>query len=443
MLHAPTHDLEQDATALDERDAVANLEAPISAQTATTWSVEIVDTLTGLESRAPEWGRLESVATRGHNNQHSAFQSPAWVFPWLTHIGANLNVTPVVAFIYRDRALAAILPLMEQKRSGIVHLLPLGEPHTQICDAVTDGQSDCQIGLTLALAQITLRKGVDVVALGPMLEGSPLHAAALTLADQGKRREHAPVLVQDPAQYVTLIDSDVDPAKPGITLGKSRRKALRKGMERLSAHGSVSFKRVGRNHPDFVPLVAKALQLKREWLTRNGLFSTGLAHHGIDAFLAGLGSTAFPGDGGGTEPEVEVLMAGAHPVAIAINLVGPAHPTDGEPHPVRQCYLSTYDPAFAGCSPGNLLIHMSLTTQDARQTACLSLLGFPTPQKAAWETRRVGLVRFEQALTRKGALWLDGWLNGLRPRLKQLALASRKPLSHLIQLAKPGTPRKR
>ncbi|MEL6736081.1 MAG: hypothetical protein AAFO98_09395, partial [Pseudomonadota bacterium] len=155
------------------------------------------------------------------------------------------------------------------------------------------------------------------------------------------------------------------------------------------------------------------------------------------------GGGAFPSDMRGPEPELDVLMAGSHVVALSINLVGPARLTDGGAYPVRQCYLSTYDPAFADCSPGNLLIHMSLTTPDTRQTACLSLLGHPTQQKAAWETRRIGLVRFEQALTRKGAFWLDGWINGLRPRLKRLALAARKPVAQLLQLAKPGAPRKR
>ncbi|MEL6736562.1 MAG: hypothetical protein AAFO98_11950, partial [Pseudomonadota bacterium] len=296
MLHAPTHDLEQDATALDDSNAAANLGISVSAQAAATWSVEILETLSALRSRAEEWRRLESAAALHRRNQHCAFQSLAWAFPWLTHIGTDLGVTPVVAFIYRDRVLAAILPLMEQKRLGIVHLLPLGEPHTQICDALTDGRPDCQTGIALALAQVTLRQGVDVVALGPMLEGSPLHAAALALADQGKRREHAPASVQDPAQYLTLIESGLDPDHPGIVLGKSRRKALRKGMERLSAHGAVCLKRVGRGHPDFAPLVAKALQLKRAWLTRNGLYSTGLAHHGIDAFLANLGGRTVPSD---------------------------------------------------------------------------------------------------------------------------------------------------
>ncbi|MEO1398537.1 MAG: hypothetical protein AAFU56_06685, partial [Pseudomonadota bacterium] len=217
MLHSPAETFETNASAYEDS----------FEPNAGVWTVEIVDQLSALHDRVKDWEALERNAA----DPHSAFQSTSWAMPWLEHIGVTVGVTPVVAFVFRDRGLAAILPLMQQRRAGVTHLLPLGEPHSQICDALTKAASDCTVGLALALAEVTMRPGVDVVALGPMLEGSALYRAASVLVDQRRRRDHAPVLVPDPAGHITLIDGTAG----AFSVSKSRRKSLRRGTERLSA----------------------------------------------------------------------------------------------------------------------------------------------------------------------------------------------------------------
>ncbi|MEL6946637.1 MAG: GNAT family N-acetyltransferase [Pseudomonadota bacterium] len=382
-----------------------------------TWRVETVSTEAALAERAHEWQALETLA----DDPNSAFQSAAWCLPWLRHVGSGLNVTPQVSFVYHSGRLVAVLPLMIRRRSGLNHLLPLGHPHTQLSNALTDKAVDCTAGLTLALAEQMVNPTLDCVGLNAIVKGCALHRAIDVFVATAPQT--IPALRPDPAEFITLVD--------GSGLKKNLRKTVRKGLAKLRSKGPVTFQRIQSNDADFAATVAEIMVLKRDWLARTRTHSVGLSTPGSDRFLANLGlPNGRTSDGPdanrlGFDAQLEVLRCGARLVAAHITLKG---------HGLRHSYLSAYDPAFAESSPGNGLIQTSLDTPESKARLPISLLGYPTRQKLSWAHETVPLVCFERAMTPLGRLWLGGWQQRTRPLLKRTFGVLRHAMARLQAL---------
>lgn len=364
------------------------------------WRIDTLANVGEIRSYQQAWLALERDCT----DPHAAFQSYMWCERWATVFCARFPDLPQprILMIYHDDTLVAILPMMISHHMGARQLTLFGEPHSQIANVIIRSGQDVSDGLRLCLEQAALLTDADVLALGPIPEGSPLLAA---MDDD--------YLSPDPAEYLSIT------RWPGIwqvedyekQLTKNRRRDYRRKMKMATEMGHLDYRISDPSDADFKTHIRAALALKDDWLKRKGMVSIGLAREGHDDFLVSLAT-----EDGGFQPEVELLTCGGHPMAYNINLVG-----RGE----RLCYLSAHDPHFLALSPGMLLDQYS--TRNAIESALQgrNYLGHPTYHKAQWSNETIPLMRYRRAVTTKGRLWLTLWTDTLRPASKKLLMTLR------------------
>ena len=109
--------------------------------------------------------------------------------------------------------------------------------------------------------------------------------------------------------------------------------------------------------------------------------------------------------------EIEALCVAHAPVAICLNLVGKN---------VRHCYLSAYDNRYSDASVGTLIHQHAIQSSVDDGFSAYSFLGHPTPFKKMWANDTVTLLCYRKAITRRGRIWLIGWMMMLRPMVKKL-----------------------
>ncbi len=359
--------------------------------------MEILASSDEAAAHADRWQALEIQCS----DANAAFQGWSWCSPWMSLYCDDSTCKPHICLIHKHGELVALLPLMVEKIGGLRVLTILGDPHTQIANALTKSGVDCVAGLRLALLEhLPL---ADVVKLSPVVEGS-----ALAFAIGADRLE------PDPSEYMSLVTwrstDTIDDYMGGIS--KNRRKDFRQKYRRLEQLGRVKFSRCRPSDQHFKGLIDQAIGLKREWLVRNGMVSVGLSKDHTRDFLSRLES-----NGSGFCPELDVLTVGEKLVAVTINLVG--HHIEGGS--IRHCYLSAYDEAYANASPGTLSHQLSIQATIEDGDRGYNFLGHPTHFKAMWANKYVALLRYQKANTLKGKLWLEVWSNRTRPMIKTAA----------------------
>lgn len=370
------------------------------ASGSTGWRIETLQSLAEIRSSAHLWLALE----RDCIDPNASFQSYFWCESWAAqNCTEGSSIRPQIFLIYLNDDLVTLLPMMMASHMGAKTLTLFGEPHSQIAGALTKSGVDCTDGLRLCIAQLSLLTDADVVALGPVPTGSMLA--------EGMSGDYVSA---DPADKISLVTWPVRCRVEDYLakLSKNRRKDFGKKLRRLESMGCVSFDRYDANTPEFDPMVKRALVWKREWLERNGMISLGLSSYSVEEFLTG-----FSAWDGVFEAEVEALTLDGKPVAISINLVGRNQ---------RQCYLSAYDEAYAHVSPGTLAHQHAIHASIEDGFSSYSLLGYPTHFKELWTTETVPLIRYQEALTTRGKMWLTLWVNGARPLSKLILVKARK-----------------
>ncbi|MEM8749818.1 MAG: GNAT family N-acetyltransferase [Pseudomonadota bacterium] len=389
--------LEPVEPATSNNEAARKTDSPSDATHAKArgiWRIDTLKTAADIRKHAYQWLDLE----RRSADPNAAFQGYVWCEAWLSvYCRPDSGIEPRVFFIYFADTLVAVLPMMVQSHMGARVLTNLGEPHSQLANALCDVTVDCTDGLRLCISQAALLAQADVMALGPLPARSPLVAVL-----------GHDVLTPDPAEYISLIEWPTSTTSESYlqSLSKNKRKTFNKKYRRLTELGEVEFKRLGPQDTGFRPAIEQALKLKREWLRREGLYSLGLTYTDVDQFL-----TSFVAHDGAFHIEAETVHVDGSVLSICINLVG---------NGVRHCYLSAYDDALAEHSPGTIGHQISVqhTIDDSLQA--YSFLGYPTRYKAVWSNAQEPLLRYQLALNAKGATWLRCWTNGLRPLAKRL-----------------------
>lgn len=351
-----------------------------------------------LRAIADDWRALEAAS----GNDWAIFQSCSWCMSWMNAhcTGANGATRPMVFTARNDAgALLALLPMMREWRGGVRCLTVLGEPHTQMADALCVHGEDGKRALHAVLDAVKTTSGIDVILAGPL----PAPSRLANALDRD-------TLLPDPAGHLSVFDCSVlddDDAYIG-SLSKQRRRDHRRKLAKLKGKGAVAFDRHVAGDAAFAPMLAEALRLKRDWLKATGTISIAFNHKRIDAFFNAL-ATVEPG---ALHPEVDVLSVGDKPISIALNMTGPNE---------RACYLCAYDPAFHAASPGTLMHQRGIMDTISEGRSTYSLLGYPTPFKAIWTDFTVPLVRHDHAVTLRGRAYLTLWRGFLRPKAKQVA----------------------
>ena len=365
------------------------------------WHIETLKSLADIRRNAFRWIELEEQS----EDPQAVFQSFAWCEAWAeVYCKTSDNAyEPRIFFISRADTLIAILPMMVETHMGARVLTLFGEPHSQIANVLTRRNSDTSDGLKLCMAQAALLAGADVMALGPIPEGSPL----LTASDP----QHQSA---DPAENITLCQWPNDETVE--TYLKSQSRNIRKNFKRrsrlIAEEGETRFQQFTPLDDEFKSFVKLALAWKRDWLKRSGAFSLGLSMSGVDSFLSG-----FSGRDTVFQPVLDVLYLNDQPISISINMVG---------HGIRHCYLSAYNHEFGDLSPGTLATHISIHNSIKSGETGYSFLGFPTPYKAVWSNKHIPLLRYHNALTLRGKIWLLVWIRNARPLAKRMLMFMRK-----------------
>ena len=374
-----------------------------------------IDRLTSLEAiRAigAQWRTLEGET----ETDWAIFQSYAWCESWVaSHCTGERGAPAPLVFTARnpDGKLACVLPMMRERRGGVRCLTVLGEPHTQMADALALPGKQGDRALHVILEFMMETDGIDVVLAGPLPASSRL---AIALGEQD--------LSTDPAEVLSIFDCTPFADGEGYiaSLSKPRRRDWRRKLAKLAEDGEVGFRRYHAGDDAFAPMLAEGLRLKRDWLKATGTISIAFNHKRIDAFFAALGRS----QPGALHPEVDVLSVDDRPISIALNMAGPNE---------RACYLCAYDPAFHAASPGTLMHQHGIIDCITEGRSTYSLLGFPTPFKAIWTNRTEPLVRYDRATTLRGHAYLTAWRGFLRPKTKQVANAVK---SLLVRVRRAG-----
>ncbi|MEL6750852.1 MAG: GNAT family N-acetyltransferase [Pseudomonadota bacterium] len=354
-----------------------------------TLRVETIDTLAGIRALRDTWLVLEHESA----DPHAAFQSYAWCHAFTATWCKGTAAKPFVLAAWDGEQLAGILPL-QTSGASLRRVAPLGAPHTQVIEALVTSQDAADA----IIHSLLRRRGFDILELGPVVEGGPLHRALL-----GSGEKCTP----HPAEVLSAFDcSPLGSGEAYIAgLSKNRRRDYRRKIARLEELGPVRLRSVLPGEDGFTELLTEALSMKREWLKRTGTLSLALSDRRTDAFFDALNAV----DSGGTTIEVEALEAGDTLLAVALNLVG---------HGQRACYLSAYDEAHHINSPGTLTHQLSIQRSIEEGLNSYSLLGYPTAFKQVWTNTQVPVVGWTKAMSPSGRLWLGLWIQGMRPRLK-------------------------
>ena len=396
-----------DTFAYSAQESAADSESSVgscdnkSAMVSGEWRIETLKSLADIRRNAFRWIELEAHS----NDPQAVFQGFAWCEAWAeVYCKAQSNsYEPRIFFISRGATLSAILPMMVETHMGARVLTLFGEPHSQIANVLTRPDIDATDGLKLCLAQAAMLAGADVMALGPIPDGSPLLDAT--------NKQH---LSADPADCLSICQwPDGQTVENHLMeLSKNSRKNFNRKSRQIEEIGKVRFQRFTPLDREFKLIIQQAMDWKRDWLERSGTFSLGLSMTGVDEFLS-----AFSGRDTVFQPDVDVLFLNDEPISISINMTG---------NGMRHSYLSSHDHKFQELSPGTLATHISIHESISDKQEGYSFLGFPTSFKATWSNHYVPLWRYHYALSLRGKIWLQVWTRGLRPIAKRVLTYTRR-----------------
>ncbi len=317
-------------------------------------TVEELTTASVPEALVAEWTELFA-----EDVQASAFQHPAWLVPWWRQFGEDGALCALVLREERTGKLAGLLPLYTypDPATGERKLLLMGAGTTDYLDGVwganADGAAD------RALTHIAEGRGWDRVSLHQLRAGSRLRVAA--------ERASLPLVKTEPC---SSIDTRVElPARIRANTGRYRRRAATLGevecrLAESAAEALASFETLVSLH-------------SRRWegVGERGVLSDDrvLAHHRESLPLllrAGL-------------LRLFDLRLGGETMGVLYALADPPQAAERR----LLLYLVGFEPQFAECSPGTLLVQEAWEHACANGFAKVDLLRGGESYKRLWGAR--------------------------------------------------------
>jgi CelD/BcsL family acetyltransferase involved in cellulose biosynthesis len=285
--------------------------------------VETVTTTAELEALEGEWTELWRRAPAA-----TPFQAPAWLIPWWRHFGnSGLRVLTVRV----GERLIGLLPLYLLREPDGTKLLPLGIAISDYLDGVFEAGSE-QVA-----AAAFLRHLAEEPCDWDFCELRPLPAASPLLAAPDPSGRPAEVIPLEPCPSITIPDGARDLSE---VLSARIRTKLRNYGRRAERHGRVRFETASTASTGQLLEALIALHAKR-WADdeRGGV----LAHRRVQAFHR----DAAPALQASGLLRLHALRIDDRPVAVIYALAARRR---------LYCYLTGFDPEFAGISPGTLLL---------------------------------------------------------------------------------------
>jgi CelD/BcsL family acetyltransferase involved in cellulose biosynthesis len=353
-----------------------------------------VDTLSGMEAIAERWRALEARA----QTPLSYFQSYDWCRAWVDTFAPEASGKELfIQTAWRGDEMVAVWPLIVFKRAGLRHVTTLGDPYSQYSNIIFDPTQISDSELEGFITKALHFANVDVAAFDAVPARSALarHLGVHPGSVTGQNNESLVLNLTPWSSAAVYLDS----------LTKDQQRGRERKRKYLARHGELSFDVIWPDHPEFEPLVHRAIEMKRDWLKATGRLSIGMMH-GSEYFFAKLRGSEKNGEGA----VMSVLRAGDRVVAIEIGFIKDRH---------YYGHIGSFDWDLAAVSPGKVQIELTIRWLIDQGVKSYDFLANATDYKRSWSDHSEPLKSFAVPFSWKGRVYAEAWLPTLKPALKR------------------------
>jgi len=367
-------------------------------------SISLVTSSADLSLFASAWKRLEASAGPAHR----AFQSFDWLTSWATCYNPELSI--VTGFQGED--MVFVWPLMRTRLGPLTVLRWMSEPYAQYGDVIAAPGQSPAVWLDRATAFLRRTSSADIVRLRHVRDDALASPYLRNSFSDSRHEELAPWL-----DFTAFADEKAYDARYSSNQRK-RRKKIRKALE--DDFGPVAFA-VLADGPELAAALNEAIAEKCQWIDERGRHNRVLRCPRLPSFL----QTLLDNQSGGARLVMSRLTAGGRPVSWEIGIrYGTTH----------FCYITSHVNALTDYSPARL--HMDFSQRQALKDGCcvFDLMVPNDTYKDSWCSARMPARDYHLALTPLGRLFGAGYLEQLRPRLRE-AYYNMSP--RILRLLKP------
>ncbi|MEM8743883.1 MAG: GNAT family N-acetyltransferase [Pseudomonadota bacterium] len=344
-------------------------------------ALDVIADMAGFEALEAEWNDLFERTARSHQ----LFQSFNWNWHWcrsyLDQDASRSALRLSIVVGRRDGRAVMIWPLIADRHMGVDYVCWMGMPVSQYSDVLVEDAPERMTWLRTAWQFICSELGADMICVPKVREDAVLSTLLHSLDLQPSQETEAP--------YADL-------AKAGTYEGYTSRfsartrKNRRRQRRRLSEKGDVCVE-VFTGGIAARDAAQQAIDMKRQWLRKQGLVSKAFSDDCIDSFFsAAVGSPGRP-----VGCEVAVLKAGGRTAAIAIGVVCKGR------HATHICAYNL-ESAFAQSGAGCLLTEETIRHCFDDGLEIFDMMGPGDAYKYEWTDSVVKVRDYAVPLTARG-----------------------------------------
>ncbi len=282
----------------------------------------------GLLALREEWDDLWSRAAHPHVSQGFAWCLAGW-----RTTGKPRGRRLCVAVMREAGRVVLIWPMTCHDRSGFTVARALGAESSEYAPVLVEAGADAGNRVAIAWSFLRRASGADVLNLPFAFQGAADHdTVAATMTMRVADALPAPRAVFGAGGWEAYWQSRSGNLRRGLT--RRRRRLAESGVVRLEWIEDPT---------EFARLADWALARKREWMAHNHLANDFICTSEYRNFLLAMAARA----GETTGLRLLVLRLDGLPIAVKIGCV------DGSRF---EGFITTYDPAFAALSPGQVIL---------------------------------------------------------------------------------------
>lgn len=400
-------------------DDELKVDGPAMSQTATlvprlaeAATFELIEDRAAFDALEADWTDLFDRA----GQSHQLFLSFNWLWHWCNHyLRADGQKGPRLSIVVARRSGRAVMiwPLVSERAHGLTTLSWMGEPVSQYGDVLVDREENVSALLAEGWEFIRTNIRPDLLRLRKVRADAVIAPFLAATAGLVTETLDAPYLdlasAPDFATYEQRYSSKA----------KRNRKRLRR---LLDEQGKVTFEEV-TGGLEARTLIAKTVELKRQWLVSRGLVSKALAEERFEKFFSDIaGAEQRPDD-----CRVAVLKLDDRPLAMTVGLRCRER--------IAQ-HIIVFDLEYQKSGVGVLILEQSLRNAFAAGAGCYDLMAPGDAYKMDWADATVQVRDWALPLSLAGRLYARHYLGTIRTGLKRAIAAMptdfRKQMSGMI-----------
>lgn len=342
-----------------------------------------------------EWLDIEARSA----NPMTYFQSYDWCEKWVRIYGPDVfrrGGKLHIVLIRKGERLVALLPLVIEKRRGIVRVLRfLGEPLLQYGMVLKDQSMIQPHELKACIEKIIAGAGCDAIYLDHLLEGSPLHRSL--------REGFTPGLAGHAS--IVSLERFENGAAYTASLSRQRRKSRNRKRRKLQELGHLETRIIEGDDPAFSRIIDRATEQKATWLRETGLPEARIRDERVVRLLRELGGNSH----GSSGAMAFVLELDGRPLAIEVGFWRHRH---------YYSYLGSFDWEMREYSPGKLLLEDAICWSIDNGFESYDLLGHPSDYKDSIANLTTPITAYARPKTWLGSAYARLWKPHVKPTVK-------------------------